>query len=70
MRNLDMHGGVEPPGSAFAAQRPPRELSACMIWPPQRESNPHLLLDRQTSWPLDDEEWLATQGRWRRRDDR
>ena len=68
MQKLDTRGGVEPPGSAFAAQRPPRGLpSRVQRWPPQWESNPHLLLDRQPSWPLDDgERRLATQGRWRR----
>ena len=55
MRNLDTHGGVEPPGSAFAAQCSPGELTTCVIWRPQRGSNPHSQIDNLVSWPLDDE---------------
>ena len=35
MRNLDTHGGVEPPGSAFAAQCLPGELTTCVRGSPR-----------------------------------
>ncbi len=32
-----------------------RTVSSCVIWRPQRGSNPHSQIDNLVSWPLDDE---------------
>ena len=38
-----------------------RCLSVSSEWRPQRELNPHLLIDNQPSWPLDDESMVGLQ---------
>ena len=44
-----------------------RTVSSCVIWRPQRGSNPHSQIDNLVSWPLDDESSWRARGRRSRR---